>query len=94
MRERTAIRLVIKGRVQGVGYRWWATGRARELGLYGWVRNRRDGTVEILAIGPATLLDLFAGACQDGPAGAWVRAVERMPAEDDGSREFSHLPTL
>ena len=94
MAERIAIQLRLRGRVQGVGYRWWATARAQELGLDGWVRNRSDGSVEILAIGAARLLDDFATSCRDGPASALVHDVERTPAEDDGSRGFSPRPTL
>jgi acylphosphatase len=85
---RSAARLLIEGRVQGVGYRWWAVEAARRLGLDGWVRNRADGSVEILAIGEASAIEQFSTACGEGPAGASVRAVEVEPAEDDGSTGF------
>ena len=89
-----ALHLIIRGRVQGVGYRWWATRTAKELGLDGWVRNRVDGNVEILAIGAEDVLERFAAACHHGPNGAVVHSVERDEAEDDGSRDFLQLPTL
>jgi acylphosphatase len=85
---RDAARLVIQGRVQGVGYRWWAVGRARELGLAGWVRNCADGTVEALAIGAPEAIAAFARACEVGPAHARVEAVAVAPAADDGSGAF------
>lgn len=84
----------IEGRVQGVGYRWWAVDTARRLGLDGWVRNRRDGSVELLAIGEATELAALAECCRRGPRGAEVRAVARQPAEDDGSRGFDQRTTV
>ena len=91
---RQAIRLTIEGRVQGVGYRWWAEGQAARLGgLDGWVRNRRDGTVELLAIGEADALDRMAAACAQGPSGARVTHVTRAEAEDDGSLGFQSKPT-
>ena len=90
---RQAIRLIIEGRVQGVGYRWWATNRAARLGLDGWVRNRRDGAVELLAIGEPAALERLAEACDGGPPAAFVERVERLQAEDDGSRGFEQRPT-
>lgn len=90
----TAAVFRIEGRVQGVGYRWWAVGQARALGLRGWVRNRRDGSVELLAIGEAGALDALARACAEGPAAAAVTAVARSEAEDDGSREFTEKATV
>jgi acylphosphatase len=92
--SRAALHLTIRGRVQGVGYRWWTAGEAQRLGLAGWVRNRRDGTVEILAIGAPDVLDKLAEACAQGPAAAAVSAVERTTADDDGSTGFEQRPTV
>jgi acylphosphatase len=65
--SRTAVRLIVQGRVQGVGYRWWAVGEARRLGLDGWVRNRADGSVELVAAGTPEELDRLQAACRRGP---------------------------
>ena len=90
---RNAARLVIRGRVQGVGYRWWAVSCARDLGLVGWVRNCEDGTVEARAIGPPDAIAAFAHACEAGPRHALVEAVAVSPASDDGSGAFEQLET-
>ena len=92
--SRTAASLRIEGRVQGVGYRWWAVAEAERLGLSGWARNRRDGAVEILAIGEAAAIDALERACASGPPAARVTAVRRTPAADDGSRGFAQRPTI
>lgn len=91
---RHAESLRVEGRVQGVGYRWWTVQAATALGLEGWVRNRRDGSVEILAIGDARAVDTLAEACRQGPSHALVRAVERYPAGDDGTTGFEEHPTV
>ncbi len=91
--KRDAVRLIVKGRVQGVGYRWWARGEARALGLNGWVRNRADGSVELLAIGTPAAIETFIEACRRGPAAATVTSVDRAAAEDDGSEDFEAAPT-
>jgi acylphosphatase len=91
---RPALQLIVRGRVQGVGYRWWSVGQAKALGLHGWVRNRRDGSVEILAIGSAQALDSLVNACGRGPMAASVSAVERATADDDGSLGFEQRPTI
>lgn len=91
--DRCAQRMVIRGRVQGVGYRWWARGEARRLGLSGWVRNRPDGSVELLAIGPGGAIDALAQTCRMGPDAAHVASIEREPAADDGSIGFESRPT-
>jgi acylphosphatase len=90
----TAARLVITGRVQGVGYRVWAKREARRRALRGWVRNRSDGSVEALAIGDAAAIDAFVQACQSGPSMARVTAVRREPAVDDGTPGFEERPTV
>jgi acylphosphatase len=90
---RQAWRLLVEGRVQGVGYRWWTMQRAQRLGLDGWVRNLADGSVEILAIGPDEAVGRLAEACRSGPSSAAVTSVERTPAADDGSQGFGERAT-
>jgi acylphosphatase len=67
---------VVRGRVQGVGFRATTMYEARKLGLAGWVRNRIDGTVEVEAEGPADVLETFLSFLRRGPLGAHVDAVE------------------
>ena len=90
----SAAHLRITGRVQGVGYRAWALSRAARLGLRGWVRNRRDGSVEALVIGTDEAIEMMIEACRQGPFGARVTAVEIGDAEDDGSIWFDARPTV
>jgi acylphosphatase len=88
-----AVLVRIRGRVQGVYYRGWTVEAARGRGLAGWVRNRGDGSVEALFIGPpATVRDMIA-ACRIGPELAAVVRIEEYPAEDDGSADFRQAPT-
>ena len=91
---RVAVRLVIRGRVQGVGFRWWTRGQARRLKLAGWVRNRSDGTVELLAVGSPAAVEHLADACRHGPSAAQVTAVERFEAEDQAFDGFQERPTV
>lgn len=76
-----AVRLVIRGRVQGVGFRWFVRESARSLGLAGWVRNNADGSVELEAEGTEDALARLRAAVGEGPAGAIVDAVEDRPAD-------------
>jgi acylphosphatase len=76
----TICRVVIRGRVQGVGYRAWTEYTALELGLEGWVRNRRDGTVEALFAGPADDVAAMLEACRQGPLGAGVETIDEQEA--------------
>jgi acylphosphatase len=87
------VRLRISGGVQGVGYRIWATRIAAALGLRGWVRNRSDGSVEVLATGAPDAVAAMVEACRRGPSGARVAAVTVIDATADGSRGFGTLPT-
>lgn len=90
-----ALRLTIAGRVQGVGYRDWAMREARGLGLKGWVRNRRDGSVEALAVGPDEAVQLFVQSCHRGPSMARVDSVKVEPAQGIvGESDFSQKPTV
>ena len=84
-----AARLRIMGRVQGVGYRAWALQMASRLGLRGWVRNRRDGSVEALIIGDEDAVDRMIEACREGPYAARVADVAVSDAADDGSVGFA-----
>lgn len=94
MSERDATRILIDGRVQGVGFRWWMVTEAEALGLSGWVRNLRDGRVEALAIGPPEAVARLVGACGRGPSGARVGTVDTEPATDDGSKGFEQKATV
>jgi acylphosphatase len=89
-----AVRLVIRGRVQGVGYRAWACDAALARGLRGWVRNRRDGSVEALLIGARETVADMIEACRIGPGFARVDAIDRNAAQDDGVAGFRQLPTV
>ena len=89
----TALHLSIVGRVQGVGYRAWAVHEAMRRKLRGWVRNRRDGSVEALIIGDREAVSGMAAACRIGPPSAEVIDVRQSTAEDDGSADFFELPT-
>lgn len=85
--------LHITGRVQGVGFRYALQREALARGLAGWVRNRRDGSVEALFAGPAEAVERMLEACRVGPSRARVDAVARHAAEDDGVAGFRQLPT-
>jgi acylphosphatase len=82
-----AKRLVIAGRVHGVGYRAWMVHKARELGVSGWVRNRQDGAVEALIAGDIASVEELSRLCRRGPRMAEVSAIaEEMadPPEEPG----------
>ena len=89
-----ALRVVVTGRVQGVGYRAWIVRQARRLGLAGWVRNRADGSVELLAAGPPDALDALLEACRRGPPLARVEAVETQAAEPPEHANFVQAATV
>lgn len=76
MRANRIVHAVIRGRVQGVGFRAWTEREAERRGLAGWVRNRRDGTVEAVFAGDASSVAAMLGACRQGPSGARVDGIE------------------
>ncbi|HEV2301945.1 MAG TPA: acylphosphatase [Stellaceae bacterium] len=86
-------RLRITGRVQGVGFRAWAMREAGRRGLRGWVRNRLDGSVEILVSGTDADVASMVEACRGGPFAAQVERVLATEDDDDGSPGFSARPT-
>ena len=96
-----AIRQVtVTGRVQGVGYRAWVEHRAVAHSLEGWVRNRRDGSVEALFAGPANVVSAMVDSCRRGPSSARIDDVREEPADADALKlrrageRFSVLPTI
>lgn len=81
-------RVVIRGRVQGVGFRAFVEDEALQRGVEGWVRNRRDGSVEAVFAGPKEIVDELIAACRRGPPAGRVGAIEEFAAgpEDVGQR--------
>ena len=94
------IQVTIRGRVQGVGYRAWLEHQAITSGLEGWVRNRRDGSVEALFAGPADVVSDMVALCRRGPSLARVDAIQDEPASSEAlnvrraGEGFSVLPTI
>ena len=80
--------MIVRGRVQGVGFRYDVAVRARSLGVGGWVRNRTDGTVEAVFEGPGDRVASLLDWCRRGPAGARVDAVETEQEPPAGELEF------
>jgi acylphosphatase len=91
--------VLIRGTVQGVGFRYWTRRTATARGLQGWVRNRRDGSVEAVFAGPEQPVAEMIALCRRGPASARVDAVDETAAEPDAlnlrrrDERFSELPT-
>jgi acylphosphatase len=81
--ERTAEarRFVVRGRVQGVGFRWFVEREAHMLGVAGWVRNNPDGSVEVLAMGTRDQLAGLRSRLREGPRAARVDDVEEAQAQ-------------
>jgi acylphosphatase len=83
----TALLLVARGRVQGVGFRSFAMRQARQLSLRGWVRNAPGGEVEALAIGSGAAVEEFARRLGEGPPAARVTSLERLAASEEGAAD-------
>lgn len=99
MSERAVRHVTVRGRVQGVGYRMFVEDTAAMHGVEGWVRNRRDGSVEAVFAGAAQAVRAVIDACRGGPRGAWVEALDEregnldLLAQRHPGERFSVLPT-
>ena len=98
--NRAILQVMIQGQVQGVGYRAWVEYQARAGHLEGWVRNRRDGSVEAVFAGPAKAVAEMVALCRHGPPSAKVTSVVKETADSDQlnlrypGEDFSVLPTV
>jgi acylphosphatase len=91
--DEIAVRVAIGGRVQGVWYRGWTADQAEELGVRGWVRNRRDGSVEAVFAGSEEIVRLMIERCREGPPAAKVTRIEQQPEPGPVGPGFRQLPT-
>jgi acylphosphatase len=89
--EMLRIRLIIKGRVQGVFFRDSTRRAANKLGLFGWVRNLPDGSVEALIEGPQDKVQKLVSWCQHGPATARVDHVQQVVEEYQGELQTFNI---
>lgn len=89
-----AKRLIISGRVQGVGFRIWMVETARKLGISGWVRNRVDGSVEALIAGDLAAVEEFSRLCRRGPRMAEVVSIDEEMADPPEYPGFRQVPSL
>ena len=74
-----SIHLEVRGRVQGVGFRWFVVEKAQQLNLAGWVKNRPDGNVEVAAAGASDALSRLEAAVKSGPRSARIEDVRVLP---------------
>jgi len=88
------VHVTISGRVQAVGFRYWTEWNAAELELDGWVRNRRDGSVEAVFCGPGDAIDEMLARCRSGPPGASVADVRVVEEDGPGPAGFVIKPTV
>ena len=89
-----AKRLRLHGEVQGVFYRAWSAEQARGLALRGWVRNRRDGTVEMMVQGAEEAVRQFIERCREGPPAARVERIDVEEASEPAPAGFEKRPTV
>jgi acylphosphatase len=86
------LHVVVRGRVQGVGFRWFVRETARHLDIAGWVKNLADGSVEVAADGPETAVARLRAELQRGPEGASVESVDALSEDNDAlPKPFSIL---
>lgn len=94
--EKTSIRLVLEGKVQKVGLRHWIKQKAVTFEVHGWVRNRTNGSVEVLFFGPEEDVNEMVKLCYKGPSFAHIRKVKEFPQAETSNLppEFMILPTV
>jgi acylphosphatase len=83
----------IRGKVQGVWYRAWTVEEATRRGLRGWVRNRRDGSVEAFFAGEATVIEEMIALCRVGPPHARVASIASETTAEEPPEGFENRPT-
>jgi acylphosphatase len=88
------LQLTITGRVQGVGYREWLRAEALRLGVRGWVRNRRDGSVEAVVQGSPAAVDILITLARGGPPAADVTRLEALPVSAESNRPYAGFERL
>ena len=81
-------RFIVTGRVQGVGFRWFVEREAAQLSITGWVRNRENGSVEVMATGSRDQLNALHGRLREGPRAARVDEVAASPAPFLDAKSF------
>ena len=87
-------RVIVHGEVQGVFYRGWTVETAGALALDGWVRNRRDGTVEMVLAGHEDAVARMIERCHEGPPSALVERVEVEDTDIEIAAGFTQRPTV
>jgi acylphosphatase len=88
-----SVRMRVYGDVQGVFYRGWTVEAAKHFGVRGWVRNRKDGSVEIQAEGPSSAVERFYIACHRGPPAAYVESIARADIDTESATGFEQRET-
>ena len=88
------MRVRIRGRVQGVWFRAWTSQEAAKRGVTGWVRNRRDGSVEALFMGDRAAVGALIEACREGPELARVESIEETPDPGERTDGFEQRPSV
>lgn len=94
MPESKAVKVRISGQVQGVFFRAWTREQAMKLGVVGWIRNRLDGDVEGLFVGPKAAVESLIAACREGPPSAVVSDIKIEPAKGITPESFEIKPTV
>ena len=89
--QSSSIRVIVHGRVQGVGFRYWTARQAADFALVGTVRNLADGTVEVVVSGSDDVLDRFVGCLHRGPVAAKVVKVDTTPVDPISLNDFKIL---